>query len=139
MAMNDWWDNYSRTTRATLRRLAAHVRHAELESALAALDEGFRAWRAGRLPAEELQERVHAFHQGPARGWYIDAADHRPIAALLRGLGSGILKADDLPEEARRDFARGLSVLSREEGTGKAELGQIESVGRLAENVQVRP
>lgn len=109
--MNDAWDGYSRVTRARLRTLAAKVRHAELEANLAKLEENFRAWRADRITAEELQERVHAFHQGPGLEWYKDALDRRPIATLVRGLGSGLLQLNELPDEARPGMARSVSIL----------------------------
>jgi hypothetical protein len=53
-----------------LRELAAAAHEEELRRALLPVAAAFEEWRSGQLGSGELTERIHEFHQGPARELY---------------------------------------------------------------------
>jgi hypothetical protein len=57
----------TKAQRKRLRELAAIAYRRQLAVELAELETDFTKWRAGKLDALELSERIHAFHDGPFR------------------------------------------------------------------------
>lgn len=92
-------DPFTRTERRQLRELAGLAYERELGAALAELEAAFRAWRAGRLSPHDVSDRVHGFHQGPARKLYTLYAGLPPEHAAARGLAAGLLAPADVAPE----------------------------------------
>jgi hypothetical protein len=81
---------FTKSQRRRLRQLGGVAYERELSAELSNIETEFGRWRAGEIDAHELSERIHRFHQGPARQlfskyeqWNLDFA----IAdAIYRGL-----------------------------------------------------
>ena len=58
---------FTKAQRRRLRELGAIAYERELSAELSKIEAEFGRWRAGEIDAHELSERIHRFHQGPAR------------------------------------------------------------------------
>ncbi len=65
------WSNATKEQRRRLRELAAIAHERELTREFALLESEFLRWRSGDIDAHELSDRIHRFHQGPARELYL--------------------------------------------------------------------
>lgn len=90
---------FTRTERRLVRELAGLAYERELGAALAELEEAFAEWRAGRLSPHDVSDRVHAFHQGPARTLYTLYANLPPEHAAARGVAIGLLAPGEVAPE----------------------------------------
>ena len=99
------------------RELAGRAYAEELRRALLPLAESFDAWRAGRLDVWELNDRIHEFHQGPARSlWnrYADTGSMTP-AVVAHAIATGILDRSTVPPEVLDHLANAIGMFEREE------------------------
>jgi hypothetical protein len=85
--------------RRRLRDLAALAHERELSAELGKLEAEFARWRAGELDAFELNERIHAFHQGPSRALYSRYTSVDPDINVAWALVEGILIEADVGAE----------------------------------------
>ena len=81
---------FTKEQRRKLRELGGIAFERELAAELSKLEDEFRRWRADEIDAHELSERIHRFHQGPARQLF-SKYDHSNIEfavadAIHRGL-----------------------------------------------------
>ena len=58
---------FTKAQRRRLRELGAIAYERDLSAELSKLETEFGRWRAGEIDAHELSDRIHRFHQGPAR------------------------------------------------------------------------
>ncbi len=81
----------ARNVRREIRLLAAQAYEEELGRELTSLREAFAAWERGEITSGGLSDRIHEFHQGPARALWLryNLRDRRPAAAYA--IASGIL------------------------------------------------
>ena len=75
---------------------------AEMRGALAALAERFDQWRAGALSCGELDQAVHAYHNGIARDIWKRYAGNDPVLPVARAVALGILERESVPRFLRR-------------------------------------
>lgn len=90
---------YPKRMKRLIREYAARAYEAELGRALGELEQQFAVWRSGHIRAGELSDRIHAFHQGPARElWsrYNAGLDDMQVAYAIV---SELLPRDELPAE----------------------------------------
>ncbi len=86
--------------KAELRRLAELVYERELGHWLAQLDHYFGRWRRGEIPASELSEHIHEYHQGPARYvWSQHVRLKHPDQRVAWGLAQGVLDETEIDPE----------------------------------------
>ncbi len=69
-----------------------------LRRALLPLAAAFEQWRAGELRSRELSERIHRFHDGPARELFNTYHGTREFA-VAHAIVSGVLDRSHLPAE----------------------------------------
>ena len=89
-------------SKALTRLLREHVRLAheeELRRALLPLANDFDRWRGGELGSGELSERIHDFHQGPAREIWKTYNYGSPDLTLAYAINTGVLQRESLPPE----------------------------------------
>lgn len=86
-------------TRKKVRALARLAYERELANALAALEAEFTHWRAGRLDAFDLSDRVHAFHDGTARDLYKLYVLGEPELVVARALERGLVSEAEADAE----------------------------------------
>lgn len=78
--------------RRELRDKTAQAHEAALRRALEPLADSFDAWRAGALASGELSDRIHAFHQGPARKLFSFYTGDTPEFAVAHALVTGLIE-----------------------------------------------
>jgi post-segregation antitoxin (ccd killing protein) len=75
-------DRPPKAIRRALRDAATKAYDEELRRALAELAAAFDEWRGGRLSAGQLTDRVHRFHDGPARDLW-KKYNYAPIESVV--------------------------------------------------------
>jgi len=96
-----------------LAEQAGRAWEAEMRTALTALAERFDQWRAGTLSCDELDQAVHAYHNGIARDIWKRYAGDDPALALARAVALGILGRESLPPEVLAHIAGLVDCFSR--------------------------
>ena len=82
-----------------LRQAAAIAHDRELSTALRDLRAEFDGWERGDITADELNDRIHRFHDGTSREiWRRYATnDLEPVVAIA--VATAVLSRDELSEE----------------------------------------
>jgi hypothetical protein len=88
-----------KSVRKHLRELASVAYERELNRELETLAAEFERWRLGALSPWDLSERIHAFHQGPARDLFVFYRDLDEAMVVGRALAEGILEQKEIPAE----------------------------------------
>lgn len=101
----------------SLRELGAVAHEEELRRALLPLADAFDAWKAGRLPAGDLVEAIHSFHQGPARELYLKYDRHLLSASVAQAIANGVIKKESVPPEVLDHLAGLLEFYAGPEGS----------------------
>jgi hypothetical protein len=98
--------------RQRIRELAALAHERELAVELGALEEDFCRWRRGEITVHDLCDRIHGFHNGPARRLHSLYQGDLLDIVVGAAIGRGVLTEKEVPPELvdllRRhvDFAR---------------------------------
>ncbi len=98
--------------RQRIRELAALAHERELARELGALEVDFSRWRRGEISVHELCDRIHEFHNGPARDLHSLYNGNLLDMVVGAAIGRGVLTEEEVPSEMvdvlRRhvDFAR---------------------------------
>lgn len=93
-------NDYSKSARCKLRKLAGVAHERQLAVALEKLYEQFNAWRDHRIDAFELNDRIHAFHQRTSREiWKLYNSAGQEDILVARALKSGLLTEDEIGKE----------------------------------------
>jgi hypothetical protein len=89
----------SKHLRALLRNAAGIAHDRELSAALRDLRTEFDGWERGDIAADELNDRIHRFHDGLSREiWRRYATNHlEPVVAMA--VATAVLSRDELPKE----------------------------------------
>ena len=85
--------------RRALREAAMEAHEEELRRALLPLAAAFEKWRAGELSSGELTERIHEFHDGPARELFKRYNYGALDLAVAHAIVSCVLDRSRLPQE----------------------------------------
>jgi hypothetical protein len=82
-----------------LRQAAAIAHDRELSTALRDLRAEFDGWERGDITADELNDRIHRFHDGTSREiWRRYATNHlEPVVAIA--VAMSVLSRDELPKD----------------------------------------
>jgi len=88
-----------------LTYLAGLAHDRELDLHLSELEGRFREWRQGTISSTELSDFIHEFHDGFAQAIYSTYAHLKPIEAVARAIGVGLLKEDEVPPEIKQELA----------------------------------
>jgi hypothetical protein len=104
----------TKSVKHALRRLSAVAHEEELQRALLPVATAFEEWRAGQLSSGELTERIHDFHQGPARELFKRYHSGPPEYAVARAIVVGVLDRKAVPAEVLEHCKGAIELL---EGT----------------------
>ena len=85
--------------RKRLREFASLAYERELNRELDALAIEFKRWRRRELTPWDLSERIHAFHQSPARDLFVLYRDLDEGMAVGRALAGGMLEEKEIPAD----------------------------------------
>lgn len=103
---------YTKNVKRQIRELAGLLYERELNAELAKLDEQFAAWRGGGLSPFDLAEKIHHFHQHPARELYVRYAYNGFEDVLVaQGIASGMLKEEEVTPEVAEALAGQVAFL----------------------------
>lgn len=94
--MRKEWTNMQRRQ---LRELAGKAYEIELAGELENLETEFFRWRRGEIDVHELSDRIHQFHEGPARNLFLAYTDTAHEIAVGSAIGRGILSEKDAPPD----------------------------------------
>ncbi len=94
-----------KSIRKHLQELASLAYERELNRELDALAVEFERWRRGELTPWDLSERIHAFHQGPARDLFVLYRDLDESMAVGRALAGGTLEEKEISAEVLAHIA----------------------------------
>lgn len=98
-----------RQLKRLLRELGALAYEEELRRALMPLANAFVSWRDGALASSALAERIHEFHQGPARDLWSRYSPGVLKAAVAHAIATGVLERDRVPAELLDHLAAAIS------------------------------
>lgn len=85
--------------RKHLRDLASLAYERELNQALGALADDFDRWRRRDLSPWNLTDKIHVFHQGPARDLFVFYRDSGEPMAVGRAVARGLLEESEIPAD----------------------------------------
>ncbi len=86
---------FSKAQRRRLRDLGAMAYERELSAELSKLETEFCRWRAGEIDAHELSDRIHRFHQGPARQLFSKYGHSNLDFAVAHAVHRGLITEDE--------------------------------------------
>jgi hypothetical protein len=86
---------FTKAQRKRLRELCALAHERELSGELARLEAAFRRWRASELDAFELSDRIHRFHDGPARELFLRYEGSDVALVVASAMQRGVLSEAD--------------------------------------------
>ena len=101
--------------RRELREKTAQAHEAALRRALEPLADSFDAWRAGTLDSGELSDRIHAFHQGPARKLFSFYTGDIPEIAVAHALVTGLLPRTTVSAELQQAIGNAIEFCESQE------------------------
>jgi len=91
--------NLTKRQRRVLRELADVAHSRELSAELIQLEADFSRWHSGELDPHELNDRIHAFHQGPSRKLFSRYTDSDKTIAVASAIARGILAESEVEED----------------------------------------
>lgn len=94
-----------------VRRLVTLAHERELARHLSSLESDFAAWRSGSINALTLTDRIHAFHDGPARALWKQYSPNNSLTALGHAVVAGLISDSEVPAELREELAVVITVL----------------------------
>ena len=109
-----------------LREHAGRAHEEELRRALLPLADDFDRWRSGEVSSGEISERIHAFHQGPAREIWKSYNYGSLIHAVAFAIHQGILQRESVPSELLEVLRPSLALFESQGAELPAEVRIIE-------------
>ncbi len=85
--------------RRRIRELAGTAYERELSRELTAIEDQFGRWRRGEIDAHEVNDQIHAFHQGPHRNLFLMYTGGAIDWAVASAIARGILTEDEATPE----------------------------------------
>ena len=108
----------TKSVKHALRRLSAVAHEEELRRALLPVAAAFEEWRAGQLGSGELTERIHDFHQGPARELFKKYNSGPLEYAVAHAIVARVLDREVVPAEVLEHCKGVIELL---EGTPRSD------------------
>lgn len=114
---------FTKSERKVIEKLLNIVYERELGRELELLESQFALWHKGEIDAFELSERIHKYHQIPARKLYsiYNTRFSNEVHILARAICKGLLTPNDIDPplrerlaEAVDEYRRSWAVLSNE-------------------------
>jgi hypothetical protein len=81
--------DYPKVVKQSLRELAGVAYEEEMRRALGQLAQSFDAWRDDQIDVWELDQRIHTYHNGPARELYKQYNESRVDMLLAYAISAG--------------------------------------------------
>jgi hypothetical protein len=91
-------------TKKLLREQVTRAWELEMAAALNALHEQFTRWRDGDLATADLDQAIHAYHNGTARKIWKRYNVDDPALAVAAAVVHGVLEPGSLPPEVQEQI-----------------------------------
>ncbi len=85
--------------RRKLRELAALAHDRELSLELEKLEDAFRRWRSGEIDPHQLNDLIHAFHQGPSQKLFSSYAHSDSTVPVAAAVARGVIARSEVPDD----------------------------------------
>jgi hypothetical protein len=108
-------DPFGRRDRRTLRELAGLAWERELAAELRLVADHVDQWRAGRIGAHELSDRIHTFHHGAARELYGLYTRGHPSQLVARAVALDLVAESEVPAPLLAQLARSIEFYRSEQ------------------------
>jgi hypothetical protein len=113
---------FTKAQRRRLRELGTMAYERELCLELSKLETEFGRWRAGEIDAHELSDRIHRFHQGPARLLF-SKFDHSNLDfAVAHAIHRGLITEEEAGADGIEMLRIHLNFLRGQEEDDSAQL-----------------
>ena len=113
---------FTKAQRRRLRELGAIAYERELSAELSKIEAEFGRWRAGVIDAHELSDRIHRFHQGPARELF-SKYDHSNLDFMVaHAIHRGVLTEKEISADDIEMLRVHLEFLRDRENDDSAQL-----------------
>ena len=89
----------SKSMKRKLRDFAAKVYEIEMRTHLSELARSFNEWKAGKLDSFQLDNLIHKYHNEKSRESYKAYTELDPKMFIVRAVGFGIIKQEEIPDE----------------------------------------
>ncbi len=119
--------DYPKAVKRSIRELVGVAYEEEMRRALGQLAQSFDGWRAGQIDVWELDQRIHTYHNGPARDLYKLYNESRLDMLVAYAIVRGIISADSVPAELRPYLERPLAFYRSMEQRGPVDLPADQS------------
>ena len=104
-------DRWSKRQRRELRELQGLAWERELEEALRSLRGDFEAWEKGEIPAFELSDRIHKFHNGRSRELFNMYSGSLQDLWIAYAVARGVLDESELSEDLRAELSDDIGLM----------------------------
>lgn len=105
---------YPKHIKRMIREYAAQAYEIELSRALGELEQQFALWRTGLISAGELNDRIHAFHQGPARELWSRYNARIDDMLVAQAIVTGLLPRETIPAELLEALQPSMNFYARQ-------------------------
>jgi len=83
----------TKSQRRRIRELAGIAYDRELSRELTVLEKEFARWRSGAITAQDLDQRIHEFHQGPNRQLFTTYTGGAIELAVAAAIANGVMRS----------------------------------------------
>jgi hypothetical protein len=106
-------DKYSKSVKKLIRQYLGEAYESERHQELARLDQSFAEWREGRIDNEELNQRIHHYHNETDREMFNRYNDPFPDLVVANALSIGLLDPKEAPPELLAALADKIKDIQR--------------------------
>jgi hypothetical protein len=92
-----------------LREVARAAYEEELRRALVPLAAAFDAWRTAAITSGDLTQRIHEFHNGPARELFTKYDSRSVEFAVAHAIVTGVIERSRVPGELLEHLKRAIA------------------------------
>ena len=112
---------YPKHVKRLIREYAAQAYEIELGQALGELEQQFALWRAGQISVGELNDRIHAFHQGPSRELWSRYNARIDDMLVAQAIVTGLLPRETIPAELLEALQPSMNFYARRQAAPEEE------------------
>ena len=108
-----YMDKYSKSVKKLIRQYLGEAYVRETHQELARLDQSFAEWREGRVDNEELNQRIHIYHNETARDMFNRYNGPFPDLVVANAFATGLLEPKEAPPELLAALAEEIKDIQR--------------------------
>ena len=110
--------NTSKETKRALRQYAEQAYHKEMKSALELLYEDFLCWKQDNITGDQLNEKIHEFHDRSSRDIYNRYNTSHLNLAVAYAIHRGVLSREEVAAKLIETLSNELAFLQHQDEEG---------------------